>query len=440
MGDEKKMLRRLLEADRAIRARLLAELAAEEVRALDQDWPAWVHQGQSPPAGEDWRIWLNMSGRGAGKTRAGAEWISKLARDHPGASIALVGASIEEARRLMVEGPNSGLIAVAREGEESEAMVWEPSLRRLTFASGAKAFLYSGAHADSLRGAEHHFAWCDELAKWKQAGEAWDNLMLGLRLGDNPRALVTTTPRPIAVLKAIIGDAGAVRTGGPSAANPHNSRLWLAAMERQHAGTKLGRQELDGELIEDLEGALWEREMIEERRKEMPGNRERVVVGVDPPASVAGVCGIVVCGRDEAGLGYVLADLSVGGLSPDGWARKVAAAAAAWGADLVVAEKNNGGAMVEAVLKGADVTLPVKLVHAAEGKVARAAPVATLFESGRAWFAGRFPALEEELAGLSWDGRYHGPGPSPDRADAMVWALTELMLGPKWAEPRVRWL
>jgi phage terminase large subunit-like protein len=439
MGDEKKLLRRLLEADRATRARLMAELAADDLRALDQDWPAWVHQGQSPPEGDDWRIWLNISGRGYGKTRAGAEWVSQVARDHPGASIALVAATVDEARRVMIEGPRSGLIAVARDGEESEAIVWEPSLRRLTFASGATAVLFSGAHADSLRGFEHHFAWCDELAKWKQAQGAWDNLMLGLRLGDNPRALVTTTPRPIAALRLIVGGEGTVRAGGPSAANPHNSARWLAAMERQHGGTRLGRQELGGELIADLEGALWERETIETRRTgTVACDCPLIVVGVDPPASVEGRCGIVVCGRDAGGHGHVLADLSVAGLSPDGWAKKVAAAAAAWGAQRVVAEANNGGKMVETVLRGADVNLPVKLVHAAEGKAARAAPVAALFESGRAWFAGRFPALEDELCGLTWDGRYHGPGGSPDRADAMVWAMSELMLGPFCAEPSIR--
>jgi len=415
--------------------RILSEMDEGAIRRFLFEWPAWVHLGQEPPDGGDWRICLMLGGRSFGKTRAGAEWISQKARDHPGASIALVAANVDEARRLMVEGPRSGLLAVARPGE---ALLWEPSRKRLEFAAGAVASLYSGAHADSLRGFEHHFAWCDELAKWKQAQGAWDNLMLGLRLGDNPQALVTTTPRPIAALRAIIGGEGMVRAGGPSAANPHNSPRWLSAMERQHQGTTLGRQELGGELLEDLQGALWPRALIEERRS-MNWNeiRVRTVIGVDPPASVDGTCGIIVCGLANDGNAYVLADLSASGLSPDGWARKVAAAWEAWGADLVVAEKNNGGAMVETVLRGANVNLPVRLVHAAEGKVARAAPVAALFESGRAWFAGRFPELEEELCGLTWDGRYVGPGTSPDRADAMVWAMTELMLGPRQAEPRI---
>ncbi|HEV2818558.1 MAG TPA: terminase family protein [Allosphingosinicella sp.] len=428
----------LLAADEEEAERIVRELGFEDALRLLVEWPAWVHVGQEPPEGEDWRVCLMLGGRSYGKTRAGAEWISQLARDHPGAQIALVAANVDEARRVMVEGPRSGLLAVARPGE---ALIWEPSRKRLEFASGAVASLFSGAHADGLRGFEHHFAWCDELAKWRQAQGAWDNLMFGLRLGDNPRALVTTTPKPIAALREIVGGEGTVRAGGPSAANPHNGRVWLGAMKRQHEGTRLGRQELGGELIEDLEGALWEREMIEKRRVgRLACDRPltTVVVGVDPPASVEGTCGIAVCGLDPEGLGHVLADCSVSGLSPEGWARKVAAAAEAWRADRVVAEANNGGKMVEAVLRGADVNLPVRLVHAAEGKVARAAPVAALFESGRAWFAGRFPALEDELCGLTWDGRYHGPGTSPDRADAMIWAMTELMLGPACAEPRIR--
>lgn len=274
--------------------------------------------------------------------------------------------------------------------------------------------------------------------------------MLGLRLGARPRALVTTTPRPVAALKAIIGDEETVRTGGATGANPHLPSAFVEGMERRLGGTRLGRQELDGEWCEDLEGALWPRALIEASRACPPpdplpqaggGGLRRVVIGVDPPAGVDGdACGIVACGVDRDGVGYVLADHSVAGLSPDGWARKVAAAAEAWGAQRVVAEANNGGRMVETVLKGAGLPLPVTLVHASEGKVARAAPVATLFESGRAKFAGRFAALEDELAGLTWGGGYEGPGRSPDRADAMVWALTELMLGPPPPEPRVRTL
>jgi phage terminase large subunit-like protein len=433
--------------------RVLDGLTEADRRALEAHWPVWAHDGQMPPDGA-WRSWTILAGRGFGKTRAGAEWVSGFARAHPGASIALVAATAEEARNVMVEG-RSGLLAVAR-SEEREAMVWEPSRRRLVFASGATAFLYSAANPDSLRGPEHHIAWCDELAKWRLAQAAWDNLRLGLRLGERPRALVTTTPKAVDALKRILARQDNEATGGPTWANPHNSGDFVEAVVDAHAGTRFGRQELEGVLLEDVEGALWTRELIEKCRvnsdshfsrrgakgetaaRESDCQWRRVVVGVDPPASADGdACGIVVCGLGADGIGYVLADLSASGLSPEGWARKVAAAAEAWGAHRVVAEKNNGGAMVATVLRGADVGLPVTLVHAADGKSARAEPVAVQFESGKALFAGRFPALEDELAGLTYGGFYHGPGRSPDRADAMVWAMTELLVKPQRGEPRI---
>ncbi|MEA3014516.1 MAG: hypothetical protein QOD42_3061 [Sphingomonadales bacterium] len=436
--------------------RLLAGLGEEERRAFDSHWPSWAHDGQLPDH-DDWRQWIVLAGRGFGKTRAGSEWVSAMAREHPGAAIALVGATVEEARAVMVENGRSGLLAVAR-AEERARMVWQPSRRRLVFASGAEAFLYSAANPESLRGPEHHFAWCDELAKWKRAEAAWDNLRLGLRLGERPRSVVTTTPRPVPLLRRLVAGPHSVLSGGPSWGNPHSSDDYIAAVREAHEGTRFGRQELEGVLIEDVKGALWPRELLEKSRVEMgtltfphggdlsgEGVRKskcpltRIVVGVDPPASAEGdACGIVVVGKGEDGTGYVLADLSVSGLSPEGWARKVAAAAEAWGAHRVIAEKNNGGAMVASVLRGADVGLPVTLVHAADGKVARAEPVAVLFESGKARLAGRFPALEDELAGLTYGGGYEGPGRSPDRADAMVWALTELLVKPQRPTPRVR--
>ena len=462
------MVQALLEApeDEAVRAVL--EMEKPELGQWLGDWPSWVHEGQEAPEGEAWSVWVMLAGRGFGKTRAGAEWISGLARAHPGASFALVAANVDEARAVMVEG-RSGLLAVARP-EERARMLWEPSRRRLRFASGAQAFVYSGANADGLRGPEHHFAWCDDLAKWGQAQGAWDNLMLGLRLGARPRALVTTTPRPIQLLKDIIGDEATVRTGGATDANPYLPQRFVAAMERKHKGTTLGRQELQGELIQDLEGALWPRALIDACRVKtgfpdrmiapppvlpyLQGDPHKVapysgpvrffrkvVVGVDPPAGVGGdACGIVAVGLGEDGIAYVLGDHSVAGLSPEGWARKVAAAVELHGAQLVVAEANVGGKMVESVLRGAAIRLPVRMVHATEGKVARAAPVAALFESGQAKLAGRFDALEDELAGLTWSGGYEGPGRSPDRADALVWAMTELMLGKPARVPRIRML
>jgi phage terminase large subunit-like protein len=439
-------VRALAALEEAERRALLRTLPDADRRALDCDWPTWAHEGQLPPPGEAWRVWVLLAGRGFGKTRAGAEWVLAFARANPGAAIALVAATAEEARAVMVEG-RSGLLAIARL-DEREAMVWEPSRRRLRLPGGAEAFVYSAANPDGLRGPEHHLAWCDELAKWKRADEAWANLQLGLRLshpstGSAPRALVTTTPRSVPALKQLLARTDLAQSGGGTRANPHLAEGVAEALEAEHGGTRFGRQELEGVLVEDVEGALWSRKLIERSRapndRDLEGRLKRVVVGVDPPASAEGdACGIVVVGLAADGAGYVLADCSVAGLSPEGWARRVAGAAEAWGAHRVVAEKNNGGTMVEAVLRGADAGLPVTLVHASDGKAARAEPVAVLFEKGKAKLAGRFPELEDELAGLTYGGGYQGPGRSPDRADAMVWALSELLVKQARPEPRVR--
>jgi phage terminase large subunit-like protein len=444
--------------------RLLVDHMAEaDALVFDADWESWARDGQAPPdpstgSGQaGWRQWVMLAGRGFGKTRAGAEYVSAFARANPGALIALVGATADEARAVMVEGP-SGLLAVGR-ADERAAMRWLPSLRRLVFASGAEARLYSAANPESLRGPEHHLAWCDELAKWKQAEAAWNNLRLGLRLGDpstgaGPRAIVTTTPRPVPLVKRLRADPASTVSGGATRANPYVAEDFIEAVEEAHGGTRFGRQELEGVLLDDLEGALWSRALIERSRvgdrhfsrsggspdasaRESDCPFPRIVVGVDPPASAEGTCGIVVCGLGGDGVSYVLADLSVTGLGPEGWARKVASAAEAWRAHRVIAEANNGGRMVETVLRGADSGLPVTLVHAADGKAARAEPVMVAFENGRARLAGRFPALEDELAGLIYGGGYCGPGKSPDRADAMVWALTELAVKPQRPMPRI---
>jgi phage terminase large subunit-like protein len=337
-------------------------------------------------------------------------------------------------------GGESGLLAAARAGERLD---WVSSTGVLTFASGAKAFAYSGEAPEKLRGPQHHLAWCDELAKWRRPAAAWDNLMLGLRLGSSQQALVTTTPRAIPALRRITKGKSTAITRGGTADNPHLSNEFVEAMQAEYGGTRLGRQELEGEWIEDVEGALWTREMIERSRAPLDFARDermvRVVIGVDPPAGTEGdACGIVACGIGADGVGTVLGDHSVRGLSPEGWARAVAEAYRLHGADRVIVEANNGGAMIESVLRAASAGLPVKAVHASRGKAARAEPVAALFEKGRARFAGRFRELEDELAGLTIGGGYEGPGRSPDRADAMVWAMTELMLGKERAEPRVR--
>ena len=414
------------------RQALFAGLSERDRRAIAEAWIPLA--GQAEPPG-DWRTWLIMAGRGFGKTRTGAEWVLAQARATPRARIALIGGTPDEVAKVMVEG-ESGILACARMHEK---LKWRPSTGKLRLPGDGLAIVYSGANPDRLRGPQHHFAWADELAKWARPEECWDNLQLGLRLGERARAVVTTTPRPMALLKRLIGDPATVLTGGRTADNPYLPAAFLEAMNATYGGTRLARQELGGELLGEAEGALWTRAMIEACRCAMPHRDElgRVVVAVDPPASASGdACGIVVCGRLRDGRGAVLADLSAGGLRPQGWARRVADAAKAWAADRVIAEANNGGEMVEDVLRAVEPGLPVRLVHAARGKGARAEPVAALFEARRCLFAGSFPELEDELAAMTAQGCR---GASPDRADAMVWALTELILRAA-AAPRIRGL
>ena len=422
-------LARLPRALRILVYRALPDIYRSE---LKQRWRAQAHDGQYQPEGEDWRIWLIRAGRGFGKTRAGAEWVSELARRMPDARIALVGATTDDVRAVMIEG-QSGLIAVAR---DTEALKWRAGAGEIEFPSGARAYVYSAEAPEKLRGPEHHAAWCDEIAKWRYGEAAWDNLMFGLRLGDHPRVVVTTTPKPVALLRRIMATRGLVESTGRTRDNPHLAAGVVAALEDQYGGTRLGRQELDGELIEEREHALWSRGGIEACRvRERPGMR-RVVVAVDPPAGSSNgnggdACGIVAAGLGSDGRGYVLEDASVAGLSPDGWARAVVACAARWRAERVVAEKNQGGAMVESMLRAVDATLPLRLVHASRGKSARAEPVAALYEQGKVSHVGAFPELEDQMCGLIAGGGYEGPGRSPDRADALVWGLTELLLGRK---------
>jgi phage terminase large subunit-like protein len=420
-------------------AKFIERMTLADLLQLDAWFELWAHKSQLPPLGEGWRVWLMMAGRGFGKTRAGAEWIHRLASGKRGLRIALVGASIGDARSIMVEGV-SGLLAVAKHNRSR--LMWEPSLGRLKWSNGSEAQLFSGDHADGLRGPEHDFVWADELAKWREVEAAWVNLQFGLRRGPRPRALVTTTPRPIQLLKRIAEDRWTVTTSGRTSDNINLDEKFIEVMTATYGGTRIGRQEIDGELIEDVEGALWTREMIEKCRSfdtpfrpgatttqdERKSFFDRVVVGVDPPAGVgegSDACGILVAGSRGERF-YVLEDATVRGLSPEGWANRVAAAAARWNTNAVVAEANNGGAMVESVLKAADLGLKVRLVHASKGKSARAEPIALKFEAGKAFFAGRFPQLEDELAGMQAGGGYEGPGGSPDRADAMVWAMTVL--------------
>ena len=454
----------------ARRSQAIERFSGQERLALDRAFAEWAHPGQLPPPGE-WSTWVIQAGRGFGKTRAGAEWIAARVAEGGPVSIALVGATLEDARRVMVEG-RSGLLEVAGPWLAE----WHASLGRLRFRTGAEAQLFSGASPDLLRGPEHHYAWCDELTKWERAEEAWDMLQLGLRLGANPQAVVTTTPRSGRGLEAILADPTTVVTGGPTSANPHTSRAWKQRMTRLYAGTRLGRQELDGEILPEA-GALWSVELIEKCRQsslsrsdgegdrrpkaggggapaayatptaEAPpaaaargrhhpiasrqGGFTRTLIAVDPPTG-DGTCGIVAVAREgspgPASIAHVLADHSVTARSPEGWARAVAAAAEAHGTTEIVAERNQGGEMVKAILHAADPRLRVRLVHAARGKSQRAEPVAHLCEAGRVRLHGHMPELEAELLRMIAGGGYEGPpGASPDRADAMVWGVSELM-------------
>jgi phage terminase large subunit-like protein len=416
------------------RYQLTEAMDRDERNGFDYLWDYQARKEQLPPPG-DWRIWMIMAGRGFGKTRAGAEWVRMIADSNPDARIALISSSLAEARAVMVEG-ESGLLAICRPGHKPH---FEPSLHRIRFANGAQAQLFSASEPEALRGPQHSHAWCDEIGKWPLAHEratrCWDNLLLGLRLGSDPRIAVTTTPRAVPLVRRLVAQAAsgevAITRGSTVDNTEHLAARFMAAITSEFAGSQLSRQEIDGELLEDIEGALWTRALLEQAREAGPvPEHARVVVAVDPPAGTDGdECGIIVAALGEDGIARVLADCSVTGAAPDVWARNVAEAAQQWGADRVVAEANQGGAMVDSVLRAADHALPLRLVHASRGKIARAEPVAALYAAGRVRHVGLFARLEDQLCGLLLGGTYAGPGRSPDRADALVWAMTELMLG-----------
>ncbi|MEM7667074.1 MAG: terminase family protein [Pseudomonadota bacterium] len=435
----------LTEAPALQRDRLIAALSTDERNEFGYIWEFFAREAQLAPPG-DWRVWLIMAGRGFGKTRAGAEWVRMIAESNSEARIALVTSSLSEARAVMVEG-ESGVIACCA---PERRPLFEASLRRLRFPNGAQVQLYSSGEPESLRGPQHSHAWCDEIGKWPlahdRATRCWDNLLMGLRLGKDPRIAVTTTPRAVPLVQRLLeqeSDGSTVVTHGSTFDNAGNLPMrFLSAMEQEFAGSELARQEIGGELLRDIEGALWSRSLIVAARETTSQfEHGRVVVAVDPPASAEGDdCGIVVAALGDDGIGRVLADCSVSKAKPDQWANAVANAAQEWKADRVVAEANQGGAMVESVLRAANSVLPIKLVHASRGKVARAEPVAALYAAGRVRHCASFPKLEDQLCGLMTGGDYVGPktggSRSPDRADALVWALTELMLGQS-AHPRV---
>ena len=408
-------------------------LPLRELRRLARDWAWQAHAGQVAPAG-DWTTWVVLGGRGGGKTRAGAEWVADRAAEV--GRIALVGQSLHDVREVMIEGP-SGLRALPRYAGGGRPR-WEASRRRLVWPGGAVGLVFSAEDPEALRGPQFGAAWADEWCAWRRPGETLALLRMGLRLGDRPRLTVTTTPKPLAALRRLLKEPGAARTDLPTRINAANlSAGFVEGLEAVYGGTRLAAQELDGQVV-DGDGALFTHAMIAAARAagaEAP-RCDRVVVAVDPPCSEGGdACGIVVVGR-SGGVAHVLADRSAAGLSPQAWGARAAQAAREFRARRIVAEANQGGQMVEAVLKAAGAPCPVRLVHARYGKRVRAEPVAALYEQGRVVHRGDFPELEEELLGLGCEG-----GGSPDRADALVWAVTELLVdGGSGVGPRVRFV
>lgn len=382
-----------------------------------------------------------LGGRGAGKTRAGSEWIRGIALGEPDFNeapmrrIALIGETFSDARNVMVEGP-AGILAVHARHERP---TWSPSLRKLEWSNGAVAHVFSAEDPDSLRGPQFEAAWADELAKWRHVEETWDMLQFGLRLGAHPRQMVTTTPRPIPLLKRFLADPSVAVSRARTSDNAANlAPAFLEAVVGRYAGTRLGRQELDGDIIEDRPDALWTRDMIEANRADAAPPLMRIVVAVDPPASSskrADACGIVAAGLDDGGTAYVLEDATASGLKPPEWAAKAVALYRRLQADALIVETNQGGEMATGVIREVDSSVPVMSVRATRGKYLRAEPVSVLYAQGRVRHVGALPELEDELCDFGPGGLTSGR--SPDRMDALVWALTELMLRGR-QEPRVR--
>ena len=414
--------------------------------ALRHAWRFWARPEQLAPGTpgsasdrKDWTFWLCLSGRGWGKSRASAEWVIEKAKQMPGSHGALVAATADDARKTMlsagleeVEGA-SGILAVS---PPDFRPVYEASKRTVTWPNGTVATLYSAEEPDRLRGPQHAWFAADEVAAWPRCQDAWDMLLFGLRLGDKPQACITTTPRPIPLLKALLADPRTVVTRGTTYDNRENlAEDFFTTIINRYEGTRLGRQELYAEILEDVPGALWSWKQIDSLRvKEAPEQMRRIVVAIDPAVSsseTSDETGIVVaglapcsCGGKEELHGFVLADLS-GKYSPNTWGQRAVDAYQRYNADRVVAEANNGGALVEVNLRTVDPHIPYKAVHAAQGKRTRAEPVAALFEQGRVHVVGYHPELEDQL--VTWDPTTSRK--SPDRLDAMVYALSELMLG-----------
>lgn len=408
-----------------MRQKLLAKIPEAEAAALLSDWRFWARPEQLPPEG-DWRIWLFLAGRGAGKTRSGAEWIAEGVHTQTMRHIGLIAATAADARAVMAEG-ESGLLNIDRSAH------FEPANKRILWKNGAVARLLSADRPDSIRGFQFDTVWADEFCKWPEPQAALDMILMALRLGTQPRMLISTTPRNIPALQQLLTMNDVAVTRCATSANAANlAPGFLTGLELRYGGTRLGRQELQGELIADNPDALWQRDEIERHRASTVPQLIRVVVAIDPPASITGdECGIIAAGLSETGIAYILADGSGAQLSPAAWAGRATDLYQQYEADSIVAEANQGGEMVRSVLLQAMPNAPVRLVHATRDKRTRALPAAMLYEQGKVYHAGAFPELEDQMCS------YDGTGHSPDRMDALVWALAALF-PVRQARPAIR--
>jgi phage terminase large subunit-like protein len=404
--------------------RILGSFSKKEIARLAYDWKIHARTNQLPPEGE-WRQWLVMAGRGFGKTRTGAEWVRFLIETGRASRVALIAPTAADARDVMIMG-ESGLMNIAPPWMRPQ---WESSKRRLIWPNGGQAFAYSADEPDRLRGPQHDALWGDELAAWRYPA-AWDMAMFGLRLGDNPRAVITTTPKPIKLLKDIMMLESTITVRGSTYDNQANlPKAFIAQIIKKYEGTRLGAQEIHAEILDEVPGALWQREMIESQRLQTrPKSFERIVVAVDPAVSSSSTSdetGIMVVAKDSAGEGYVLEDAS-DRMSPDEWAKIVVQLYHKYQADRVIAEVNQGGDLVEHMLRLHDRTISYRAVHASRGKVVRAEPIAALYEQERIHHIGGFSQLEDQMC--SFTSKQERGSRSPDRVDALVWGLTELFL------------
>ncbi len=417
--------------------KLLAALNDDEIEELAHDWQIWARAAQLPPKG-NWTTWLIMGGRGSGKTRAGAEWVRAIANaKEPVSPIALVGETMAQARSIMVEG-ESGILNI---GTKNERPKFDRSRNMLIWPNGVEAFLMSGSEPERFRGPQFAAAWCDEIGKWPNAEKAWDMLQFALRLGKNPRQIATTTPRPTKLIKRLLNDKNIVVTRMKTSENKANlAPNFLTQIVSRFNGSVLGRQELDGELIDDLPDALWSRSLLESIKISKIPKLKRIIIGVDPPITShknSDACGIIVAASLYEGEGAViLDDRTLKPAKPLAWAGQVVRTYRLYEADAVIAEINQGGDMITEMIRQIAPDIPIIPARASRGKWVRAEPIAALYARGLVRHKYGLSDLEDEMCAFGVNGL--SDGHSPDRVDALVWALSELLLN--YGNPKIRYV